>query len=410
MANIFQSSKFANLFNSIRSQVFRNGGVNVVSNRDSRLHGTEGTERALNVLRDIHVQACYSKLLEVMSGAYYTLEPGDDSSEAQEAADFIEKHYLKPHREVLIESLAVAIICGCAAHEVNFELNAQNKIIVASISAVDPMRLIYAINDYGKYDLRIQTSNRPFQGELPPKDKIVDFQYYSFQIDNAGYGMGYGSQLIDFIDYKEELLAQWLRIAERYATPVKIGTLPDTVEEEEIDDFFQHFSKMSENATFLLPEGFSLDVKDISSTGAESLLKTLIDYIDERISHLLLGQALTGRDLANGAHARDKIAAGITERKALSLLNGIAAKLNQTTIKTLTQLNFAGVEPPKVSFELPIDKSETIQLYLQAKQLGINLDLKRCAEILGVPTKEGKTPRLGDGAGEQFPLPQDLQF
>ena len=390
----FRQGIFASLFNSLRSHTYRYSAKNIVQNRDAKLKrysgSGNGTEVALEVLRDAHAQSCYDRLLEVMAFAQPVVTSGGNSPEDKAAVKFIEDTLINKHLEILVEAAAIAKFTGCAAIENNYSVDKDGKIFVKSITPIDSERLIYSISENSAdAELRIQTINNPFDGEPCPLHKIVDFKYFSIYINNP-YGLGIGSQLIDYVRYKERLLELWLRIAENYSAPVKIGNIPDTAEESEVDEFFQNFLDMSENATYLLPPGFTMSVVDVSATGVESLIKTLMEYCDERISTLILGENLTGKEISNGAQARDAVATKITERKALSQLKSIAQRLNETTITWLTQLNFPTAAVPTLEFVYEESRQGLADRLEAAKRIGVPLDMKKVAELLEVPYDEAK--------------------
>lgn len=394
MKNIFKPGAFANLFNTSRTHVFQfgsqlRGKSGVVQQRDAKLGGSGGknnTEYAINVLRDTTVQQAYDRLLEVMATFRPILEPGGEEPQDEACAEYIKSTYIDRDSifQTAIESGALSKITGCSAHENNYDRDRDGLIYVRSLTPVDTDRLIYvAKENSSEYTLRIETFKNPIEGELPPSLKIVDFTYYSVYINNP-YGFGVGSQLIDVVEYKQRMIELWVRISERYASPIKIARVPNTAEEQEITDFFEHFKKMSEGATFVLPPDFDLEVKDISSTGVSDLLIELIDYADRQICGLILGEYLTGREIANGAQARDKVAAEITNRKALSLLNSIAGRLNETTFKWLTALNFPNAKPPRLRFEAETDLDGLAARLTTLKQLGLDFDEEWLAELFDV--------------------------
>lgn len=392
---------FASLLNGIRSAYYRLGSNNIVENRDAvlRKYCSNGNQTAiaLETLADSHVQACFDRLLEIMAFANPILETDRDIKINAEAADFIQNTYIKKFREVLIESLAVAKFTGVAGHENNYAINKKGQIIVKSITPIDSERLIYSIDNKGDFSLRIQTFNKPVDGEEPPLNKIVTFTYFSVYI-NSPYGLGIGSQLISLVKQKERLLELWLTIAERFSTPIKIGEIPENASPEEVDHFFDCFQDMSENAIFMLPTGFKLNVQDISATGADSLLKSLIEYCDEQISNLILGESLTGSGDLISNQSRDRVATKISERKALSLLNAISNQLTETTITWLVQMNYPEADIPKLKFVYEDDKSTLADRLEAAKRLGLQFDQKWAAEQLGIQLDKSP-PKKSLGSG-----------
>ena len=399
--NIFKSNNFANLFNDIRTYAYgvgANGGF-IIKNRDGKLNrlasSGNGSEHSLEVLADPHAQSCFDRLLEIIAIARPVLVPGGNRPVDQRCFEFIKENYIEKKYlfEPALESLALSKITGIAGHENNYGLS-KGKIIVKNIIPVDTSRFLFSQSPEDSTEvLRILTISKPYEGEVAPDQKIVYHKYYSVYINNP-YGLGVGSQLIDLITFKNRCLELWLAIAETYSTPIKIGKVPDSAEPQEIDDFFKHLKNMTQNATYVLPPDFDLSVVDVSASGVESLIKTLIDYIDERISSLILGEHVTGREIANGAQARDIVASQIARRKAMSLANGLAATLNDTTIKWLSNMNYPEAEPPVLSFEFEDDLAAKADLLFKVKSLGVEFDEDWLAKEFGV--KLSQKQQLGD--------------
>ena len=404
----FSKGQWANLFNGIRTQVFQFGNAvkgkgGVVVQRDGRLNtggGKANTELALNVLRDPIVQAAFDRLLELVASLPVTVEAASDEELDVLAADSIRDLFVNRRAvfEATVETMALAKITGVAALENNYDKNRDGVIYVRSVTPIDTDRIIYyAYEGQRDFEFRLQTTYKPFEGEVPPKLKIVDYKYYSVYINNA-YGMGVGSQLIDVVEYKERLLELWIRIAEQYSSPVKVASVPNEASEAEVDEFFQAFKKMSEGSVFVLPPEFELEVKDISKTGADSLLKTLIDYADEQIRALILGESITGKRSHNEPYARDKVAADIGMRKALSLASSIAGRLNETTVKWLTMFNHPNANPPTIKFQTTTDLDALASRLVSLNQLGLKLSEEWLAETFEVELDT--TPIKGFGNKE----------
>ena len=410
----FSAGLAGSLFNDTRSHVYRLGHKNIVEQRDFRLDASKGlgngTDQLIDTFDDSHVLACFNRLLETMADADEMITSADiDDDKANEIRDELEKMFTNNNLlEEITETLAVSYITGVSATEINWGY--RDSFFIKSSTPIDTRRLLFSMSE-NSYEakLRILTFNKPFEGEEVPERKIICHRYYHVYVNNP-YGKGL-STLIDLTNYKKVAFELWLKIMDKHSAPVVIGRVPDQAEDSEIDAFFSHLREMSESATFVLPPEFELDVKDVSASGAESLCKSLIDYIDGKISNLILGEHLTGRELANGTHARDKVASGISVRKAQSLLRSVDKTINSTLVKWWMELNYPEHLDlaPVIShnFEESEDLAELASTLLTLKQLGLNYDKQWLAEKFGVVLESEEKARdkyLGDNAGKDFPL------
>ena len=78
----------------------------------------------------------------------------------------------------------------------------------------------------------------------------------------------------------------------------------------------------------------------------------------------------------------------------MSLANGLAATLNDTTIKWLSNMNYPEAEPPVLSFEFEDDLAAKADLLFKVKSLGVEFDEDWLAKEFGV--KLSQKQQLGD--------------
>ena len=389
---IFDKVMKAGLLNDPFNALYRLMSTAIVTQRDYNLERLQGesvnkTELALACFGDSHVCLCYDRLTEIMASFYYSIEAENDDLKS-----FLEEQILD-RRELIYESLSPAKVTGVAALEVMWDKN-QGKVVAEDLVPVDSNRILYELppNHY-KYKLRITTFNDNFTGLLVEPAKIIDYQFYSVYINNP-YGLGVGGLLIELVRKKELVETIWFEIAKKYSQPVKIGKVPNDASKIDVDEFFEALNGMKKSATFVLPEGFELDVIDVSGSGAEGIVQPLLDYYDSKISGLLLGESITGKELANGSQSRDIVANDITVRKAFSLAQSITTRLNQTLVKWLIAYNFPG-EKAKIVVNEPENLKELLDSYEKLGRLGVEFDAEWLANKFGV---QQEPPRrvLGD--------------
>ena len=385
---MFSRKAVAGLLNDSIGHIYRFMGAGIVQQRDINLRRLTGdnvnnTENALATLGDEMVAFSYDRLMELMSGFNYYVE-----CENEEAKEFLEQQLLRTRRELIWEGLGLAKITGVAALEVMWGLK-NDKIIIQDLVPIKCDRILYehVENDY-RYKLRIATFNNTITGIEVDKNKIIDFQYYSVRVNNP-YGIGCGGILAELVKKKSLVEQIWFEIAKNYSTPVKIGNIPETASETEVEEFFEVLKRMTKDATFIMPPGFELDVRNIAQSGADSLIAPLIDRYDEKISGLLLGESITGRELSNGSQTRDIIAASISSKKAFSLASSIADRLNSTIVPWLLAYNFTGTTA-LIKVEQPEDLNTLLSQLDTLNRIGIKANPDWVADKFGIKLKETK--------------------
>lgn len=395
MSNIFDKKRLVSLLNdSVSSHSYSIGSnAKILEQRDSNLANLKGTysvnrtEASIETLGDSTVTLGFDRLFETMGSFEYLI-----GSEDKEVKDFIEDQILLNNWSILYEGLGLSKLTGVSALEIIWGLD-KGKVIVEDILPIDSKRIVFSQeeNSY-KYTPRFTTSSKPFDGELAPLNKIITHKFYSAYIDNS-YGLGIGSLLVELVTIKQQLLELWLKLAGRYVFPIKVANVPLAATDEEVSSFFDCLKSMTNSSTFVLPEGYSLSVTDVSATGIDSILKPLLDYCDQQILGLIIGESITGKELSNGSNARDIQARDITHSKALSLAKDITATLNKTVVKWLLSYNFPS-KKATIAVKSVENMAENLETYKALKELGLNIPPEFLAEKFGVPHVVRK--KLGD--------------
>ena len=389
--NIFDKARLISLANSRNMSAIFN---NIVKQRDSNLQNLKSTssvnktEACIETLGEPVVAQGFDRLFELISTFNYTVESTDT-----EVADFVTQQLLDNHFEVLFEGLGLAKLSGLAALEVIWGYQ-SGKTVVEDLLPVDSSRIIYQLNndnDY-RYIPKFTTKAQPFTGEPLPYNKVIIHKYYSAYIDSP-YGLGIGGLLVELIQIKNTALDLWLKIANKHSMPTIVANVANGSPEDEVEEFFEGLKSMLNSSVFVMPENYKLDIVNTSATGLESILIPLIAYCDEQINGLILGESITGKELANGSMSRDVVAKDITSLKALSLAKGVANTLNKTIVKWLVAYNFPE-STAIIKVSSPDNSADNINLYKELKAIGVNIPAYWLANKFGVPHEERQ--KLGD--------------
>jgi phage gp29-like protein len=256
-----------------------------------------------------------------------------------------------------------------------------DAIVIADVYPIDSSRIQYKLEDnYRCVPMISQGTNE--SAEIPPYQMVIH-RHYQARIDNP-YGVGIGGLLIELIEWRNALLDLWLILSKKYVEPVKIGKVPDTASDEEVDAFFDQLNKLRNSSTFVLPVGFEIDFQTASASEFQSILLPLLEYCDQKINGLIIGESIVGKDISNANQHRDGVAAEITEDMAKSMAQEICDTLNETVVQWLLANNFD--EP--VEAKLVVVDSEDVDAGLERlkmlKDLGLQIDQDWLAEKYNV--------------------------
>ena len=406
--NIFSKINFGSFLSSGKASFNGFAGAeSILENRDSTLQRyDEGNGNSSDVYVDLFTEPflleCYERLEEVLvsSSQIEVKYKGSDEGLGDVATDFIKQELIDTGLlEELTSNLLISYITGIAATELNYSVTDEGKLTVKSLTVIDSERIVYSANaQTGKLTPRLTTRLHSLNGVEFEEEKIVIHSYSSIPMYSP-YGLGLGSQLKSLVEFKDELLKMWVRVVEKFTTPIVIGRIPEVACEEEVDMFLRDLKKMSENARFILPPDFDLEVVDISASGTDKLVQPFLDYIDRQISGLVLGESITGQELSNGAQARDIVASKITLRKAKSLAKRIDKTLNSSIVDWLVKTNFPTLKGKVIvshDFEDKKDLKEMADILISLKQLNYAVDPDWIEETFNIPQKpEDDRKRLG---------------
>jgi hypothetical protein len=391
---MFNKSRLISLANDHYGNTYSFGKNSIIQQRDANLQNLKGgsysvnkTEAAIATLGDPIVTQGFDRLFEAMGGFEYYIETTN-----KELKDFLDQQILDTNWSILFEGLGLAKLTGLAALEPIWGLQG-GQIVIEDLLPIDSRRIVYSYtNNSYAYQPRFTTLSQPFEGEQLPENKVIIHKYFSAFIDNP-YGLGIGSLLIEIISIKQQLIDIWLKISNNHAIPIKIANIPSAASEEDVNNFFDCLKAMNNSSTFVLPEGYTLDVKDMSATGLDKIILPLINYCDESILGLIIGESITGKELANGSNAKDLVAKDITNAKALSLAKDICSTLNKTLINWLTAYNYPG-QSVKITVKSTENLAESLQMYKDLKDLGLIISPEWLSEKFSVPHIPRK--KLGD--------------
>jgi phage gp29-like protein len=325
-----------------------------------------------DLLRDDHVKSTLEQRATAVTSATWTVQPGDESERAKEAADFVEANLKRVGFDRVTRLMLYAVHYGFSVAEILWQVmpyKGSPKFQWQAIKPRDRARFLFTpagrcFLNTGQYD--DETKGRIWCDATPEAPYFWIISTGDDYGDNP-YGLGLAHQLFWLVRFKRDVIRWWMIYNEKYAIPTTVGTFPRNATVDERTRLLAALrSVLTENGV-IIPEGFTLENLEAKRQGSSDY-KSFIQFIDEAISKIVLGQTLTtqvGDHGGNRALGQVHESVGAKVQKADADL--VCETLNEGPVTWLVQRNF-GLDCP-----MPIVKREVeekVDLTALASQLG----------------------------------------
>lgn len=380
------------LFTSVYEFDYTNASsFGFIKNRDKTLRHSFDTSRGgnktdlyLELLGDPYVLQCYTRLSETINKSVLSVE-GDYE-------DLVRNMIDSGLFQQITDNLLIAHITGIAAVELIPSI-INGYFSYESAVSVDTNRIVYKLVE-GLEEPRILTKPNNINGDPLPPNRIVIHKHYAVPVYNI-YGFGIGSSLKQLLDLKEFCLKQWSDIAQKFSRPSIAASIPEVASEEEVTAFLSDLKAMCQESVFVLPPDFSISTIDRGNIDSvSSLILPLLDYVDNAIAGLMIGEDLSGATVSQGSYDRSPIDISTAENKALLISQRIDSTITNTVIKWIWAINKIPGKLPVITRTYPNSNVNTTlsQNLLSMFQLGLTPDPEFVSKAFGIPlAKQSQT-------------------
>lgn len=180
-------------------------------------------------------------------------------------------------------------------------------------------------------------------------------------------------------------LKDWTAFSEVYGVPLRLGKYHSTASLEDKRTLLRGCRAIANDAAAIIPQGMEIEFVKVEGQHGGAVFGKLLDYVDQQISKLVVGQTMTADDGSSMAQAEvhNDVRKDILEADGKQL----AATLNQDLIRPFIDLNFGPQAVyPKVSF--PVVEPEDIEALsgslAQLVPLGLKVDQREIREKMGL--------------------------
>lgn len=231
--------------------------------------------------RDPHAGSVLQTRYLSVAGKEYEILAVDESSPAQEIADFVKGALDDTNFTQGCQELLQAILYGFFVAEIMWAVKDGN-VVPAKIMGKHPRRFSFTMDR----ELRLLTPQDMIDGEEVPPRKFIVFTYGSS--DNP-YGKGLGQKLWWPVWFKKNGIKFWLTFLEKFGMPTAVGKYPAGTPPEQQQALLDAIDAIQNETGVKIPDTMAIDLLEASRTGKVTY-ETLCEYMDRQVSKAVLGQ------------------------------------------------------------------------------------------------------------------------
>ena len=158
----------------------------------------------------------------------------------------------------------------------------------------------------GPPELRLLVREAMQQG-VPVPDRKFIVHRINAEDDNP-YGIGLGLQLYWPVFFKRKGVLAWGKLCDRFGTPTPWGKYPREARAREKGTLFEALRAMSNDGFIMTPEGVDITLLEARiSSGGMTPNQSLVEYMDDWIMEVLLGQPPRDRAEIGRASCRERV-------------------------------------------------------------------------------------------------------
>lgn len=280
--------------------------------------------------RDPHYSAVLGTRKRQVAQLEILVEPADDEDpRAVEAADLVRSVVEgEAFQDDLIDILD-AIGKGYSATEILWETSASQWLPV-QFKHRDPRWFGFDPEDGQTLMLRENAGLAP----LPGGKFIVHCAKAKSGLPIRG---GFARMAGWYYLFKNYAIKDWVRFAELYGQPMRIGKYHPTATEEQKQDLLRALVNLGTDAAAAIPQSMMIEIIEAQKQASSDLYQNLAEFCDKQTSKMILGQTMTTDDGASRAQA--EVHDGVREDIERADARQLAATLNRDLTRPLVDLN-----------------------------------------------------------------------
>jgi len=185
-------------------------------------------------------------------------------------------------------------------------------------------------------ELRMLVQGEMIRGVPLPERKFIAHRVNPD--DDNPYGTGLGLQLYWPVFFKRKGIVSWNKLNDRFGNPTVTGEYPRNADQKAKSTLFEAMRALSNDGTVMFPEGMKVGLLESKLTGSITTQQSLVEYMDDWISEVLLGQSprgASGGALAAASVEREQVRIELSQADS----DLLSETLNNTLIKWICEFN-----------------------------------------------------------------------
>lgn len=307
------------------------------------LDGSQAFELYRDLRRDGKVFAGMQKRKLAVVGRPWTVTPVSDDAAAVADAEVVSDILRGFSFDALCANLIDALLIGWQPAEIVWTLKtittggrARQLVAPARVVKRAHRRFVYVQEAGQPAELRMLTKEHMQRGvELPARKFIV---HRVNPEDDNPYGTGLGLQLYWPTYFKRKGVLAWTKFLDRFGLPIPWGKYPAAATPREKGTLFDALRAVSNDGMIMTPEGTMIELLESKLTGGATPHQAHVEYMDDWIMEVILGQAprgASGGALAAAANERQDVRLELSQADS----DLLSETLNATLIKWICELN-----------------------------------------------------------------------
>ncbi|MCC5644766.1 DUF935 domain-containing protein [Nostoc sp. CHAB 5824] len=385
-------------------------------NPDDVLQGRgKGEYKAYDdLLKDGHCFSVLQKRYLAVIAREWSVEAASKDKLDQKAADMVKYHLqslaAKADDDDLLATgfdrtcynLLDAVLKGFKPAEILWGVDGK-EFYPNQIKARNQQRFNFAINEAGKWELRMLTLEDMIDGEAVTKLHPRKFlTHICGATDDNPYGTGLGRTLWWNVFFKKQGVKFWLQFVDKFASPTALGKYPRGATKEQKNSLLEALDAIATDAGVAIPEGLDIVLLEASRSGSINCYESLCKYMDSEMSKTVLGETLTTQIGDRGSYAAANTHNEVRKELTKADSDLLSDTLNRTLIKWDVQLNLPDAKPPRLwrNFEEAEDLNGRSNRDKTLFDMGFKLKKEAVTEIYGDHYEE--VEQGGEETDEQF--------
>lgn len=201
-------------------------------------------------------------------------------------------------------------------------------------------------------------------------------------------------------------LQDWSAFAEVYGIPFRVGKYGPGASEADKRKLLRAVISIANDAAAIIPESMLIEFHEVNGARGEQVFGSLIDYTDDKVSLVTLGQTMTSKDGSSYGQAKihDKVRIDIAQADGRQL----GQTVNRDLIQWFVAMNF-GPQALYPKVEWPVTEPEDIAALADAVArlvpVGLKVSQREIRERMGLSEPQADEELLQAAAPAQEPKP-----